>query len=201
MAGELPGIWKSWYFDEEGKLCFIKARLTIRQAIAIWFNLSRNEVFILFYPNTVGLVKGQLPIRATLREVTKNLENFIDKSKSGKKKVEEKKVEKFPCPACEVPAECIDLEYCPKKSSTEMSKVNRSTYQKAIEENKRLLADIQLLVQDGFPPSVEKILCIKKWREKFNEEKDFNLMLKQVARKYIKDHADELPEFLTDKLK
>jgi hypothetical protein len=119
MAGELPGIWKSWYFDEEGKLCFIKARLTIRQAIAIWFNLSRNEVFILFYPNTVGLVKGQLPIRATLREVTKNLENFIrsksspNKFKSGKKKG---KVEKFPCAGCEIPSECVDLEYCPKEA-------------------------------------------------------------------------------------
>jgi hypothetical protein len=81
-----------------------------------------------------------------------------------------------------------------------MSKVNRSTYQKAVEENKRLIADIQLLVQDGIP-SVKKILCIKKWREKFNEEKEFNLMLKMAARRYIKDHADELPEFLTDKMK
>jgi hypothetical protein len=32
--------------------------------------------------------------------------------------VEKKKiqsgVEKFPCAGCEIPAECIDLEYCPK---------------------------------------------------------------------------------------
>jgi hypothetical protein len=72
----------------------------------------------------------------------------------------------------------------------DMSKVNRSTYQKAIQENKRLIADIKLLVEAGF--SAEKILCIKKWREKFNEEKEFNLMLMQAVKQYIKDHADEV---------
>jgi hypothetical protein len=125
MAGELPAIWKSWYFNEQGHLCFLKSKCELQikealEALAKWFNLSRNEVFILFYPNTVGLVKGQLPTRATLREVTKNLENFIrsksspNKSKSGKKKVEEKKIKKLPCEGCKIPAECIDLEYCAK---------------------------------------------------------------------------------------
>jgi len=46
-------------------------------------------------------------------------------------------------------------------------------------------------------PSAEKILCIAKWREKFKKEKEFNSMMKQAARQYIKDHADELPDFLT----
>ena len=77
-----------------------------------------------------------------------------------------------------------------------MSKVNRSTYQKAVEENKKLIANIKLLVEDGLP-SAEKILCIAKWRKKFNKEKEFNSMMKQAARQYIKDHADELPDFLT----
>jgi len=77
-----------------------------------------------------------------------------------------------------------------------MSKVNRSTYQKAVEENKKLIADIKILVEDGLP-SAEKILCIAKWREKFKKEKEFNSLMKQAARQYIKDHADELPDFLT----
>ena len=77
-----------------------------------------------------------------------------------------------------------------------MSKVNRSTYQKVAEENKRLLADIKLLVEDGMP-SAEKILCIGKWRDKFKKEKEFNALMKQAAKRYIKDHADELPDFLT----
>lgn len=77
-----------------------------------------------------------------------------------------------------------------------MSKVNRSTYQKVVEENKRLLADIKLLVEDGLPSS-EKILCIGKWRDKFKKEKEFNDLMRQAAKQYVKDHADELPDFLT----
>ena len=58
-----------------------------------------------------------------------------------------------------------------------MSKVNRSTYQKAIEENKRLLADIKLLTEKH--TSAEQILCIGKWRKKFREEKPkhFNALM------------------------
>ena len=78
-----------------------------------------------------------------------------------------------------------------------MSKVNRSTYQKVVEENKRLLNDIKLLVEDGLP-SAEKILCIGKWRDKFKKEKDFNDLMRQAVKQYIKDHADELPDFLTE---
>jgi len=77
-----------------------------------------------------------------------------------------------------------------------MSKVNRSTYQKSIEENKRLLEDIKLLVEDGIP-SPEKILCLHKWRNQIKEDHEFNKLMKQVARQYIKDHADELPDLLT----
>lgn len=76
-----------------------------------------------------------------------------------------------------------------------MSKVNRSTYQKAIEENKKLLADIKLLTEKHI--SAEQILCIGKWRKKFREEKEFNVLIKNAAKQYIKDHANELPDFLT----
>lgn len=78
-----------------------------------------------------------------------------------------------------------------------MSKVSRSTYQKVVEENKRLISDIKLLVEDGLP-SAEKIICIIKWREKFREEKHFNDMMKRVAKGYIREHKDELPDFLTN---
>jgi hypothetical protein len=48
-----------------------------------------------------------------------NIEHFLSRKKVNFEDdwviVEKKKIEKFPCPACEVPAECIDLEYCPKK--------------------------------------------------------------------------------------
>lgn len=61
-----------------------------------------------------------------------------------------------------------------------MTKVARSIYQKAIEENKRLLSDIKLLVSEECPP--EKILCIKKWQDKFRDEREFDDMLRQMVR-------------------
>lgn len=76
-----------------------------------------------------------------------------------------------------------------------MSKVNRSTYQKVVEENKRLLADIKLLTEKH--TSAEQILCIVKWRKKFREEKELNSLMKKTVKQYVKDHADELPDFLT----
>lgn len=76
-----------------------------------------------------------------------------------------------------------------------MSKVNRDTYQKAIEENKRLLADIKLLVMEGM--TANGLLCRCRWKEKFENDKKFNKMLKIGATEYIKKHKDELPDFLT----
>lgn len=58
--------------------------------------------------------------------------------------------------------------------------VNRSTYQKLAEENKKLLYDIRILTAevDGIPP-VEKILVLHKWREKFKRDADFDRELKE----------------------
>lgn len=81
-----------------------------------------------------------------------------------------------------------------------MSKVNRSTYQKVVEENKKLIEDIKLLVEGGIS-SPEKIICICEWRDKFKQDKELNIMMKRAATEYIKDHADELPDFLTNNLK
>lgn len=82
-------------------------------------------------------------------------------------------------------------------NEVDMSNVNRSVYQKVVEENKRLIADIKLLV-DPDAPSGEKINCLQKWSDRIREQKEFNRMLQEAARKYIKEHADELPDFLTE---
>jgi len=75
-----------------------------------------------------------------------------------------------------------------------MSKVSRSVYQKATEENKRLISDIQILVASGV--SLVKIRCIQKWRKKFKDDDDFGWLMKEAARQYLKDNPDELPDFL-----
>ena len=82
-----------------------------------------------------------------------------------------------------------------------MSKVSRSEYQKVCEENKRLLKDIIILVDNQIPPSAEQILTINKWRTKFKEEREFHERMREAVKQYIKDHKDELPEFLTNSLK
>lgn len=71
-----------------------------------------------------------------------------------------------------------------------MSKVNRSTYQKLAEENKRLISDIKLLVEEGMP-SAKKILCIAKWRDKFKKESDFNKMMHEFSKQYIKENPNK----------
>uniref|UniRef100_UPI0040478699 hypothetical protein n=1 Tax=Mariniflexile sp. TaxID=1979402 RepID=UPI0040478699 len=71
-----------------------------------------------------------------------------------------------------------------------MSKVNRSTYQKLAEENKRLLKDIKLLVDSQLTP--EQIICISEWRKKFRKEKEFNVLMKEVGRQWMKDNPDNL---------
>jgi hypothetical protein len=69
-----------------------------------------------------------------------------------------------------------------------MSKVSRSIYQKCKEENKRLLKDIKLLTSREL--SGEKILLIEKWRKHFDEEKKFNMLIKEVSRKWMEDNPD-----------
>lgn len=55
--------------------------------------------------------------------------------------------------------------------------VSRSTYQKLAEQNKKLINDIRILTQEGFP-SANKILTIKKWRETFEKENELYNLLK-----------------------
>jgi hypothetical protein len=60
-----------------------------------------------------------------------------------------------------------------------MSAVSRSVYQKLKEENKRLLKDIKLLTYSSYE-SPDRILCIKKWRDKFRQEEEFNNTIKKL---------------------
>lgn len=76
-----------------------------------------------------------------------------------------------------------------------MSKVSRSVYQKLVEENKKLMADIRLLVEEDVM-SPEKILCVSKWRNKFEKEKQQNKITRIIADIYIQNNKEELPEFI-----
>lgn len=80
-----------------------------------------------------------------------------------------------------------------------MSKVKRSVYQKVCEENKKLIKEIRILVEDGIAP-VDQLICSMKWRKQFREERKLHEMLRIAGKKYIKEHAAELPDFLTKDL-
>ncbi len=72
--------------------------------------------------------------------------------------------------------------------STEKGKyVLRSTYQKVVEENKRLLADIKIFCTDLTP---ERIKLTFKWRERFAKDKALNELIITACKEYIKDHPE-----------
>lgn len=58
------------------------------------------------------------------------------------------------------------------------SSVSRSVYQKVVEEKKKLLNDIETLVDEK--PSPEKIICLSKWRDFFKKEREFAAKLKEI---------------------
>lgn len=70
--------------------------------------------------------------------------------------------------------------------------VSRSTFQKACEENKRLLADIKILTVESFadPMQPERILIITKWREKFKKDKELNDLIGMAVRQYLKENPE-----------
>lgn len=69
--------------------------------------------------------------------------------------------------------------------------VKRSTYQKLAEENKKLLIDIGILTDEKYSLSAEKLHVVVKWRNKFAKDKEFNRMLTEACKQYLKEH----PEF------
>jgi len=72
------------------------------------------------------------------------------------------------------------------------SYVTRAAYAKLQGENKRLIKDIQTLVMPyNNNYSYDKMKVIKKWRETFKAESDFDEMLRSVCRKMKKDDAEQ----------
>ena len=61
-----------------------------------------------------------------------------------------------------------------------MSHVSRSVYQKVVEENKQLIADIKVLVGEH---CVERAILRAKWTDKFKDQKAFGDLLKEIATK------------------
>lgn len=56
--------------------------------------------------------------------------------------------------------------------------VSRSEFQKVCEENKRLVNEIRILVDEN--PSIEKVKITLKWHTKFNEGREFAEFLKEA---------------------
>jgi len=72
-----------------------------------------------------------------------------------------------------------------------MTAVSRSTYQKVVEENKRLKADIKVLVMSKREPSsTEYAEVYLRWRIVFLKEYNLHNLLKQAAELYFKDHPE-----------
>lgn len=65
--------------------------------------------------------------------------------------------------------------------------VLRSTYQKQVAENKKLLNDIRILTEENPIGSIEKIQLIIEWRKKFNEDK----MLAQALKKWAEEGSEK----------
>ncbi|HUM53526.1 MAG TPA: hypothetical protein PK431_17030 [Chitinophagales bacterium] len=72
-----------------------------------------------------------------------------------------------------------------------MSNISRSVYQKVCEENKKLLHDIFILVDDKYSFHPERVLVKIKWSDKFKKDKQLAALIKEAASEYIKEH----PEF------
>lgn len=72
-----------------------------------------------------------------------------------------------------------------------MSKVSRSIYQKVVEENKRLRADLKIIVMAQKPLSDLEKETIVKYRKEFQQQDYFNLLMKEVASKYVAEHPEE----------
>lgn len=69
-----------------------------------------------------------------------------------------------------------------------MAHVSRSTYQKVVEENKRLLNDIKTLIYGDIP----QIIFLKDdYRKKFEAERKFNHLMKEVSQLYMDNNPND----------
>jgi len=64
-----------------------------------------------------------------------------------------------------------------------MSKVSRSTYQRVVQENRKLMKDIRILTEEKHSLTAEKILLIHNYREKFKAERQTHEWVKRLLQK------------------
>ena len=69
-----------------------------------------------------------------------------------------------------------------------MTTVSRSTYQKVVEENKRLKEDIRILILGN--DAAQFLSVTRKWRDIFKKEDELNNALKEAARQYLSKHPE-----------
>ncbi len=79
------------------------------------------------------------------------------------------------------------------------SYVSRAVYQEAKEENKKLLKDIEALVNvEDFENYFE---VSQKWIKHFDDQKEFRNIVRKVCNKMVLDNPEEYPDFLVNKAK
>lgn len=64
--------------------------------------------------------------------------------------------------------------------------VKRSTYQKVVEQNKKLMQDIRLLVTDDDNKIMDAVHLQMKYQDQFKEEKDWNDFIKDSLQRMLK---------------
>lgn len=72
-----------------------------------------------------------------------------------------------------------------------MSSIKRSTYQKVVEENKRLMHDLDLLTDESKSIHPDTILVKLKWRKYFKKEKDLNNFIRVGIRRILNSNNNE----------
>jgi len=66
-----------------------------------------------------------------------------------------------------------------------MSKVSRSVYQKTVEENKRLMKDLELIVSDN---GIDTYI---KWANYFEDRKRFDEFLMMSVKQYVVNNPND----------
>lgn len=74
--------------------------------------------------------------------------------------------------------------------------VLRSTYQVLVEQNKKLISDIQVLVSNSIPPSFEKLTVVEKWRKYFNSGEQLIELLKVAVKDYYEKNPKKKTAFI-----
>lgn len=69
-----------------------------------------------------------------------------------------------------------------------MTDIKRSTYQKVVEENKRLMKDLEILVISENADQFDKVFM--KWYKHFMNEETFKNLLKNAIIHFAEDHPN-----------